>query len=143
VIVDAASIGRYSQDVEAAVYFSVLEALQNVQKYAGASRALVTLRQDSGVLCFSVEDDGSGFDIGTTRSGTGLVNVADRLDAVGGQLQVASTIGSGTSVAGRVPFAGVPAYVAVAPLADDHASTRRSGLNSDLGMKEAAPTSSA
>jgi signal transduction histidine kinase len=142
VTVDADGIGRYSQEVEAAVYFSVLEALQNVQKYAGASRALVTLREDSGALCFSVDDDGLGFDIAATRKGSGLVNLADRLDALGGQLQLASTIGSGTSVAGRVPLASASAYVA-APLADDHASTRRSGLNSDLGMKQAAPTSSA
>jgi signal transduction histidine kinase len=143
VAVDAEGIGRYSQDVEAAVYFSVLEALQNVQKYAHASRAVVHLREKSGELHFSVEDDGHGFDIATARTGTGLVNMGDRLDALGGHLQVTSTIGTGTSVAGRVPVAGDTVYGAVAPLAADHASTSRSGLNSDLGMKQAAPTSSA
>jgi signal transduction histidine kinase len=143
VTVDAEGIGRYSQDVEAAVYFSVLEALQNVQKYAHASRALVQLREESGELHFCVDDDGHGFDISTTRTGTGLVNMGDRVDALGGQLQVTSTIGTGTSVAGRVPLASGTLYEAVAPLAADHASVSRSGLNSDLGMKQAAPTSSA
>jgi signal transduction histidine kinase len=142
VAVDAAAIGRYSQDVEAAVYFAVLEALQNVQKYAGASRALIRLREDRGELHFSVEDDGQGFDVATTPTGTGLVNMGDRVDALGGQLEVTSTIGTGTSVAGRIPVDRGPVY-AVAPLAADHASTSRSGLNSDLGMKQAAPTSSA
>jgi signal transduction histidine kinase len=143
VTVDAAGIGRYSQDVEAAVYFAVLEALQNVQKYAGASRAVIQLREDRGELHFSVEDDGHGFDVATTPTGTGLINMGDRVDALGGRLEVTSTIGTGTSVAGRIPGDGGPVYVAVAPLAADHASTSRSGLNSDLGMKQAAPTSSA
>jgi signal transduction histidine kinase len=138
VTVDAASIGRFSQDVEAAVYFAVLEALQNVQKYAGASCAVIRLREDSGELRFSVDDDGPGFDTAAKRNGSGLTNMADRLDALGGQLRVTSTIGAGTSVEGRVTV-----YVVVAPLAADHASTSRSGLNSDLGMKQAAPTSSA
>jgi signal transduction histidine kinase len=143
VTVDADGIARYSQDVEAAVYFSVLEALQNVQKYAGASRAVIRLREEGGELHFDVDDDGHGFDVATTPGGSGIVNMGDRLDALGGQLEVTSTIGSGTSVAGRIPLAGGPAYVAVAPLAADQASSSRSGLNSDLGMKQAAPTSSA
>ena len=142
VTVDADGVARYSQDIEAAVYFSVLEALQNVQKYAGASRAVIRLREDGGELHFEVDDDGHGFDVATTPAGTGLVNMGDRLDALGGQLEVTSTIGTGTSVAGRIPVDGGPVY-AVAPLAADHASTSRSGLNSDLGMKLAAPTSSA
>jgi signal transduction histidine kinase len=142
VTVDVEGIGRYSQDVEAAVYFSVLEALQNVQKYAHASRALVQLREERRELHFSVEDDGHGFDVATTPTGTGLINMRDRVDALGGQLQLTSTIGTGTSVAGRIPIDGGPVYP-VAPLAADHASTSRSGLNSDLGMKQAAPTSSA
>jgi signal transduction histidine kinase len=125
--------------VEAAVYFSVLEALQNVQKYAAATHVQIRLREVDGELHFSVDDDGRGFDTASTRKGSGLINMADRLDALGGQLQVTSTIGAGSSVKGRVTV-----YVAAAPLAAaDHASTSRSGLNSDLGMKQAAPTSSA
>ena len=75
VTVDCEGIGRYSQDVEAAVYFSVLEALQNVQKYAQASRAMVRLREEDGTLTFEVADDGSGFDVATTARGSGLTNM--------------------------------------------------------------------
>ena len=55
-------IGRYPQDIEAAVYFCVLEALNNVAKYAEATRAEVSLAQDDGHLRFAVVDDGAGFD---------------------------------------------------------------------------------
>ncbi|MEO8898765.1 MAG: sensor histidine kinase [Candidatus Dormibacter sp.] len=109
VTVDAVGIGRYSQDVEAAVYFSVLEALQNVQKYAQASQATVRLRDDDGMLRFEIADDGCGFDVATTRKGSGLVNMADRLDALGGHVEVTSTPGDGTRLQGRLP---VPAGVA-------------------------------
>jgi signal transduction histidine kinase len=136
VTVDAIGIGRYSQDVEAAVYFSVLEALQNVQKYAHASGAGVRLREQDGELHFEVSDDGDGFDVATTEKGSGLVNMADRLDALGGRIAIDSRPHGGTSLRGSLP-----AYSAA--LAVDHASRSRSGLNSDLGMKQAAPTSSA
>ena len=71
VTVDAEGIGRYSQDVEAAVYFSVLEALQNVQKYAQASQATVRLREEDGTLRFEVADDGRGFDVASSVEGIG------------------------------------------------------------------------
>src|SRR6185312_1942804 len=98
VSVETDGVGRYEQPVEAAVYFCALEALNNVAKYAGASAAAVTLRQDDGHLRFTVTDDGSGFDASITSYGTGLQGMADRLDAIGGTLQVTSTPGSGTSV---------------------------------------------
>ena len=61
--VDAEGVERYAQDVEATVYFCVLEALQNVQKYANASQVVVRLRRPGGGgLTFEVEDDGAGFD---------------------------------------------------------------------------------
>jgi signal transduction histidine kinase len=136
VTVDADGLGRYSQEVEAAVYFSVLEALQNVQKYARASSARVHLTDRDGVLNFSVSDDGSGFDVATTPRGSGLTNMADRLDALGGSVTVRSTIGVGSELSGSLPTYD-------ATRAADHASTSRSGLNSDLEMKPAAPASSA
>ena len=71
VTVDADGIGRYSQDVEAAVYFSVLEALQNVQKYAQASQATVRLREEDGTLRFEVADDGTGLRRRHHRQGIG------------------------------------------------------------------------
>ncbi len=136
VTVDAEGVGRYSQDIEAAVYFSVLEALQNVQKYAQAPAATVLLRERDGRLHFSVRDDGRGFDTTTTAKGSGLVNMADRIDSLGGTVAVESSRGSGTQVLGSLPiYEATPAA--------DHASESRSGLNSDLGMKPAAPTSSA
>jgi signal transduction histidine kinase len=110
VTVDAVGIGRYSQDVEAAVYFSVLEALQNVQKYAQASQANVRLRDEEGVLRFEIIDDGRGFDVATTKRGSGLVNMADRLDALGGEVEVTATPGHGTRLQGWLPVpAALPA----------------------------------
>jgi signal transduction histidine kinase len=103
VTVDGDGVGRYSQDVEAAVYFSVLEALQNVQKYAQASQATVRLREHEGELHFSVIDDGRGFDVVTTAKGSGLTNMADRVDALGGEVQVTSALGCGTELRGSLP----------------------------------------
>jgi signal transduction histidine kinase len=101
--IEADGLGRYAQAQEAAVYFCALEALQNVSKYAGASRARVRLIQTDGQLTFEVEDDGAGFDPSTTAYGTGLQGMADRLAALGGELDVRSTPGAGTTVTGVVP----------------------------------------
>jgi signal transduction histidine kinase len=100
--VDADGIARYPQEIEAAVYFCALEALQNVAKYAQASWATVRLMERDGDLVFEIQDDGRGFDPTRTRSGTGLQGMADRLDAVGGTLTVRSSPGGGTLVRGSV-----------------------------------------
>jgi signal transduction histidine kinase len=105
VIVEADGIGRYSQDIEAAVYFCCLEAMQNVQKYAGAGRATIRLREVDGGLNFEVDDDGAGFDAATQKKGSGLQNMEDRLDALGGALQLRSAPSHGTVVTGRLPLA--------------------------------------
>jgi signal transduction histidine kinase len=97
-------VGRYPQTVEAAVYFSVLEALQNIAKYANASHAAVRLGQNGAMLTFEVRDDGSGFDPSSTGYGTGLQGIADRLAALNGVLQVRSEVGSGTTVSGAIPL---------------------------------------
>src|SRR5215475_11056342 len=99
----ADGVGRYPQDVEAAVYFCVLEALQNVAKYAGATRAGVRLAGSGHGLTFEVTDDGAGFDPGRRGYGAGLQGMADRLHAHGGSLAVRSSPGAGTTIAGRVP----------------------------------------
>ncbi len=101
--VEANDLGRYAQDVESAVYFCVLEALQNVAKYANAANATVRLEGHNGLLTFEVIDDGDGFETGTTAYGTGIQGMADRLDAIGGSLHVESTPGSGTTVKGLLP----------------------------------------
>ena len=108
VSVDADGIGRYPQAVEAAIYFCTLEALQNVQKYSGASQATVRLRDAAGELRFEVEDDGVGFDPSTTVRGSGTQNMADRLDALCGIFEVQSQPGSGTTIRGVVPLASDP-----------------------------------
>ncbi|HVF07192.1 MAG TPA: sensor histidine kinase, partial [Actinomycetota bacterium] len=101
--VQSDGIGRYPRDVESAVYFCTLEALNNVAKYAEASSADVRLARSNGHLTFTVHDDGRGFDRDATSFGTGLQGMIDRLDAVGGELQVTSAPDQGTTVTGRIP----------------------------------------
>jgi signal transduction histidine kinase len=103
VSVEADVIGRFSQEVEAAVYFCTLEALQNVAKYANANGARVHLHRGDGHLDFEVTDDGIGFDPSAKGVGTGTQGMADRLAALGGELRVDSSPGAGTTVTGRVP----------------------------------------
>ena len=100
--VRAERIGRYPPELEAPVYFSCLEALQNVAKYADASSATVTLTQSNGHLTFEVADDGNGFDPEAVSSGTGLQGIADRLSALHGELTIRSEPGAGTRVRGRI-----------------------------------------
>ena len=124
--VSADGIGRYGQDVEAAVYFCVLEALQNAAKYSGASEVHVRLAAVDGALGFAVEDDGRGFDVATTPRGAGLQNISDRVAALGGTVEVRSEPGRGATIEGRVP--------AQPAVAEVQAASSRSGSNSDFGM---------
>jgi signal transduction histidine kinase len=101
--VDADGVGRYPQETEAALYFCTLEALQNVQKYAAASGVTVSLRDDGKELLVEVTDNGCGFDVTTAARGAGLTNMEDRLDALGGTLQIESTPGVGTTLRATVP----------------------------------------
>jgi signal transduction histidine kinase len=94
---------RYEPEVEAAVYFSILEALQNAAKYSEATHVAVRLDERDGWLSFEVEDDGRGFEPDLPRSGTGLQGITDRLRALDGSFGVRSSPGAGTIVAGRVP----------------------------------------
>ncbi|MGH2673522.1 MAG: ATP-binding protein, partial [Actinomycetota bacterium] len=101
--VESDGIGRYPQEIESALYFCCLEALQNVAKYANATRVDVRLSQSADELAFEVRDDGQGFDASSAKRGSGLQGMADRLEAVGGRLDVSSSPGAGTRVTGRVP----------------------------------------
>jgi signal transduction histidine kinase len=95
---------RYPAEVEATVYFCTLEALQNVAKYAEADGVTVSLAPGDGVLTFTIADDGRGFDPRAARLGSGLQGMRDRVEALGGSLEIESAPGSGTSVTGRVPL---------------------------------------
>ncbi|MFL5767920.1 MAG: histidine kinase, partial [Actinomycetota bacterium] len=129
---ETGDIGRYPQEVEAAVYFCVLEALQNVAKYARATNVVVRLREDRGELAFAVEDDGKGFDPRTTTHGVGLQNMEDRLSALGGSLDVRSRPGDGTVVEGWIPVG-----------AEEPASVTESPSEELPALEEAAPASRA
>ena len=90
VTVEADGIGRFPQQTEAAVYFSCLEALQNTTKYAHATQVRICLQAQNGTLRFTVSDDGTGYDTHHTPLGSGQRNMADRLTALGGELEVRS-----------------------------------------------------
>jgi signal transduction histidine kinase len=101
---------RFAPEAEAAVYFSVLECLQNVAKYAEASRTTVRVWAERDRLSFEVADDGRGFDPSSNGYGSGLQGIADRLGALDGAAEVRSDPGAGTTVHGWVPTTS-PAYV--------------------------------
>lgn len=94
--------GRYPADLEEAVYFCCTEALQNAVRHAQASTVKISLAQEEGELVFLVEDDGRGFDVANTTGGAGLQSMRDRVDVVGGTLEIISRPDRGTTVRGRV-----------------------------------------
>ncbi len=101
--IDGDGVGRYAPELESAVYFCCLEAIQNAAKHAeGASAVSITIADD-GAVRFAVRDDGIGFDIESAGRGRGLTNMHDRLAAVGGELTIESAPGEGTSVLGVIP----------------------------------------
>jgi signal transduction histidine kinase len=115
--VDVAHLGRYPADVEATVYFCCLEAVQNACKYAGQPATLaLRVREDGGTLTFQVTDNGKGFDARTRGLGAGFLNMADRLGALGGSLQVESAPRQGTTVSGTIPATARMLHTAVIAL---------------------------
>lgn len=101
--IETTSLGRHSRGAEAAVYFTCLEALQNSAKHAPEARVTMRVWADAGDLFFEVADDGPGFDPTEVMRGHGLVNIADRVGSVGGEMGWASAPGAGMRVWGRVP----------------------------------------
>jgi signal transduction histidine kinase len=97
------TLPRLARQVESAVYFCVLEALQNVVKHAAATRAVVELRCEGGRLQFAVSDDGRGVDSERMRAGAGMQNMLDRVAAVGGALGVCAVAPHGARIEGWVP----------------------------------------
>jgi signal transduction histidine kinase len=103
VSVAADGIGRYTTEVEAAVYFCCLEAMQNAAKHAPDSSVSIRLLESDGVLQFSVKDDGPGFDVAAATAGHGYVNMSDRLGAIGGTVEWLSAPGEGAEISGTIP----------------------------------------
>jgi signal transduction histidine kinase len=103
--VETDGVGRYHQDVEAALYFCCLEAMQNAAKHAGDGASLkVHVWDEDGTLSFEVVDDGGGFDLAAVGvDGHGFVNMGDRLGAINGSFTIWSAPGRGTRVGGSVP----------------------------------------
>jgi signal transduction histidine kinase len=98
------SLPRQSAEIEAAIYFCCVEALQNAARHAGPrAEATVHVWMEDASLNFEVADDGVGFADGVASHGAGLTNMGDRLGALGGSLDVESAPGAGTRVRGTVP----------------------------------------
>jgi signal transduction histidine kinase len=94
---------RYLEEVETAAYFCCLEALQNVAKHAPDAETVSVSLHRNGDLRFEVRDDGAGFNMNGSNPGSGLVNMRDRIEAVGGELAIRSRPGAGTEIVGTIP----------------------------------------
>jgi signal transduction histidine kinase len=103
--VDCDGVDRYRPELEAAVYFCCLEALQNVAKHAGnGARATVRLTDHRDRLRFEVADDGRGFEPAGASVNSGLQNITDRIGALGGIVSIGSAPGAGTTIVGTIPL---------------------------------------
>lgn len=115
ITINIQSAPRLPEAVEAALYFCCMEALQNVAKHSAARTVAVRVAEDSYGWQLTVVDDGRGFDQthASAAAGAGLANMHDRLDAVGGGVEVVSRSGTGTTVTATVPRAdqAVPSRV--------------------------------
>jgi signal transduction histidine kinase len=105
-VVDACD-GRFSSEVEAAVYYCCMEAVQNAFKHAGSdARVSIRLYTEADQLHLDVRDNGPGFDVSAAHDGVGLQNMQDRLGAVGGGVEIVSEPTRGTLVAATAPVGG-------------------------------------
>jgi signal transduction histidine kinase len=96
-------VGRLPRDIEAALYFFAVEAIQNAVKHAGASAIAVHLTSDDGRVSLEIRDDGRGFDPTAASTGHGLGNMRDRIDAMQGTFAVESAPGDGATISATVP----------------------------------------
>jgi signal transduction histidine kinase len=115
VTVSADGVGRYVPEIEAAAYFCALEALQNALKYSAGTRVAIELAAGGGELVLVVRDDGGGFDPAQVTAASGLANMTDRVEAVGGTLTVTSSA-AGTTVTARLPARAAAGQPAEEPL---------------------------
>jgi signal transduction histidine kinase len=105
VSVHAARLERHPPAVEAAIYFAIVEALQNAAKHAAGAPVTITVAEDGARIEFDVADEGPGFALGAAPSGQGMLNIGDRIGAIGGCVAWESSPGAGTRVRGSVPVA--------------------------------------
>jgi signal transduction histidine kinase len=99
-----ATPAKLPAEVEAVAYFLCSEALANIAKHASASRVSVSVTTGDGRVRVAVEDDGLGG--ADPARGTGLRGLADRVEALGGALQIESPAGKGTRLAAEIPLGG-------------------------------------
>jgi signal transduction histidine kinase len=92
---------RFPDPIEAAIYYIVAEAITNVAKYAHANQARVSVERSNGIATVLVSDDGIGG--AEPTSGSGLVGLADRVEALGGRLRIDSPPGRGTRLTAEIP----------------------------------------
>ncbi|HEY5859197.1 MAG TPA: ATP-binding protein, partial [Actinomycetota bacterium] len=104
VTLDAGGVGRLPKELEIATYFCCTEAIQNAVKHAKASSIEVTLRPRVGAFTFSVVDDGEGFEPSTMRRGVGMRSMVERVESLGGSLDVRSRVGKGTTISATIPL---------------------------------------
>ena len=97
----AVGLTRHATEIESAVYFTCVEALQNAMKHAGADAIWIRLNQTPHRLGFEVRDDGAGF-APDRHGGRGLRNMRDRIEAIRGRLAIDAAPGRGTVVAGSI-----------------------------------------
>ena len=95
---------RFTYDIETAVYFCCVEALQNAAKHACAHQAWISIDEVEGELRFEVKDDGQGFEGTKAHGGSGLQNIRDRVDALEGAFMIHSGP-DGTRLEGSIPLA--------------------------------------
>lgn len=105
--IDVQPEGRLPEVVESTAYFVVSEALANVAKHAQATRGWVRAALVDGELELVVRDNGVG---GASAEGSGMLGIADRVDAVGGRFRLDSEPGAGTTITVRIPLAGFTAH---------------------------------
>jgi signal transduction histidine kinase len=103
---DLGGLERQPAAIETAVYFAVLEALQNSAKHAPGATVEVRVAERDGALEFEIADDGPGFELERVRAGHGMLNISDRVGAIGGTVEWKPEPGAGTRVKGVVPRHG-------------------------------------
>jgi signal transduction histidine kinase len=133
-VIDGLGVGRHAPELESAVYYCCLEAIQNAAKHSGAGvNVRVTLREVADELRFEVSDDGAGFDPAQPHGGTGLQNMRDRVGALDGRVSISAQRGRGTIVSGAIPLRHARA--------EPPPSVDRAALDDEGGLQEGSMSS--